>query len=66
MPGTLRPEMAHSWPNYALKTTLAANLCLYNRHLGGGTTVRPGIFGQFMIVGSANLFLLLHDDRRAT
>ena len=63
MVGTLRTETPHSWPNYALKTALAANLSLYSRDLGGRTSVKPGIFGQFMVVDSANLFLSLHERR---
>jgi len=59
MVGTLRTETPHSWPNYALKTALAVNLSLYSRRLGGGTSVKRGIFGQLMVVDSANLFLLL-------
>ncbi len=57
--------MLHSWPIYALKTAFAANLSLYSRNLVGRTPVNPRILGQFMVVGSANLFLLLQNEGRA-
>ena len=60
MVGTLRTGTPHSWPNYALKPALAANICLYSHNLGGRTSVKLSVFGQFMVVGPANLYLLLH------
>ena len=48
----------HSWPSYGWKAELAATLSLRNTQLGGNTLLKTDISGQFMLVGSANLWLL--------
>ena len=48
----------HSWPSYACKAELAATLCLKSRPFRGRTLLKTAILGQFMVVGSANLWLL--------
>ena len=56
----------HSWPSYGWKAELAATLSLRNTQLGGNTLLKTDISGQFMLVGSANLWLLSHAAAAAT
>jgi hypothetical protein len=58
MVSTLRRVKQHSWPIYAWKAELAAILSLESPQFGGRALLKPAIFGHFMIVGPANLWLL--------
>jgi hypothetical protein len=65
MVGTLQGVKPHSWPGYAWEAEPAATLSLQGLQFGGRALVKTGILGQFMIVGSANLWLLSQNEGRA-
>jgi hypothetical protein len=52
----------NSRPSYGWKAELAATLSLRSTQLGGTTLLKTDIPGQFMLVGSANLWPLSHFD----